>query len=67
MVKLEIVSKLPFMSGHSFFWCVVIPIGPHSVYTTKGPKGFVNCFFKKSDHECWTIKSDHEKKASSMV
>ena len=30
---------------------MVIPLGPHSVHTWWGPKGFVNWFIKKSDHE----------------
>ena len=24
------------------FWCMVIPLGPRSVYSNEGPKGFVN-------------------------
>ena len=31
------------------------------------PKGFVNCFFKIWNHGTWTMKSDHEKRPSSMV
>ena len=34
---------------------------------SEGPKSFVNWFLKKSDQEKGTIKSDHEKKPSSMV
>ena len=34
---------------------------------SKRPKGFVNWWFTKSDHGCWTIKSDNGKKPSSMV
>ncbi len=42
------------------FWCVVIPLSPHSIYTYwGGPKGFVNWFFKKSDHGSWTMGRDH--------
>ena len=26
---------------------------------SEGPKGFVNCFFEKSDHKCWTMKKCH--------
>ena len=34
---------------------------------SEGPKGFVSLFFKKSDHESWTMKLDHGKRLSSMV
>ena len=34
---------------------------------SEGPKGFENWFFKKSDHESWTIKLDRGKRPSSMV
>jgi hypothetical protein len=33
----------------------------------EGSKDFVNWFFKKLDHGCWTIKSDHEKRPYFMV
>ena len=33
----------------------------------KGPICFVKRFFNKSDHESWTIKSDHGERPSSMV
>ena len=40
------------------FWCMDIPLGPHSIYTPfQGPKNFVNLFFKESNHGCWTTKS----------
>ena len=42
------------------FWCVVIPLSPHSIYTYwGGPKGFVNGFFEKLDHGSWTMGRDH--------
>ena len=32
----------------------------HILFTPcERPKGFVNCFFKKLDHECWTITLNH--------
>ena len=34
----------------ALFWCMVIPLGPHSVYTLWSSRGFVNCSFKKPDH-----------------
>ena len=48
MVKLGLLfSKLLFLDIHSkdstiIFWCMVIPLGPQLVYTSEGPKTFVN-------------------------
>ena len=74
MVKLEFLSKLPFLdiyqknSTRSFFgaWSFLFV---HIHFTpSEGPEGFVNFFsFKKSDHESWTIKLEHDKRPISMV
>ena len=40
----------------------------HILFTPcERPKGFVNCFFKKLDHECWTITLNHERWHFFMV
>ena len=69
MVKLEFLSKLPFLtwikqSAHSLFGALV-----HIHFTpSEGPKNFVNWFsFYKLDHGNWTIKWDLGKKPSSMI
>ena len=49
------------------FWCMVIPLGPHSIYTMRSPNLCKLIFTKKSDHERWTMKSDHGKRPSSLV
>ena len=73
MIKLEFFSKVSLFghtlkdSAHPFFgaWSFLLV---HIRFTPSGgPKGFVNCTFKKSNHESWAIKSDHEKRPSFMV
>ena len=34
---------------------------------SEGPKGFLNLFFKKSDHGCWTMEKDHLPWSDFMV
>ena len=38
-----------------------------SLHIVRDPKAFINWFFKRSDHESWTMESDHGKRPSSMV
>ena len=54
------ISTFTF-GGWSFSWSTF------SSQPSEGPKGFVDWVSKKSDHGCWAIKLDHEKRPSSMV
>ena len=60
--KISLFGHILYTLAHSFFWCMIIPLDPHSVTPSEGPKGFyflLLIIFKN--------KLDYVKRPSSMV